>query len=64
MPRFSKPTMLGTVPYLASPTANFGSIFHLEHTQSTKSRIGVLSVIEAGATNALRTMRALPPSTT
>jgi len=39
-------------------------IFHLERTQSTKFRIGVLSMIEAGVTSALRIIRALPPSTT
>jgi hypothetical protein len=45
MPRFSKPTILGTVPYLASPTAIFGSSCHREHVQSTKSSKGVLSIL-------------------
>ncbi|MGB2909168.1 MAG: hypothetical protein WBB55_01165 [Anaerolineales bacterium] len=63
IPRPSNPTILGTVPYFASPIAIFGFNCHREHVQSTRSSKGVLSMIEAGATKAESIMRDLPPST-
>jgi len=64
MPAISRPAIFGAVPYLASAVTVVGLRFHFEQTQDTMSNIGVLSMMEAGITRALKMIRALPPSTT
>ena len=61
---FSRPAIFGAVPYLASAVTVVGLRFHFEQAQFTISSMGVLSIMEAGVTRALKMIRALPPSTT